>query len=58
MAAEEAIRDWWYSGRRQGMTSKEAAQSLLWHLAKCDLEIIRKPPDANQQIRTDDAKRT
>jgi hypothetical protein len=40
--AEEAIRDWWYLGRKQTMTSKRAAQSLIWHLAKCGLHIVRK----------------
>lgn len=44
--AEEAIRDWWYSGRRQTMTSKGAAQSLIWHLAKCGMKIIRDEPQA------------
>jgi hypothetical protein len=53
MGAEEAIRDWWYSDRRQTMTSKEAAQSLIWYLAKCDLHIVRKQPNdsAVQQLK-------
>lgn len=42
--AEEAVRDWWYSGRLQVMTSKEAAQALIWHLAKCGMKIIRDVP--------------
>ena len=42
--AEEAIRDWWYSDRRQPMTSKEAAKSLIWYLAKCGMKIIRDEP--------------
>jgi hypothetical protein len=41
--AEEAIRDWWYSDRRQPMTSKEAAKSLIWYLAKCGFKIVREP---------------
>lgn len=41
-AAESAIRDWWYGPEcRLGMTSKEAARSLIWHLAKCDFAITR-----------------
>jgi hypothetical protein len=45
-AAEAAIRDWWYSPDRQpGTTSKEAARTLMWHLAKCGFEIVRKQPE-------------
>jgi hypothetical protein len=45
--AEEAIRDWWYSDRREPMTSKEAAKSLIWYLAKCGLKIIRDEPQTS-----------
>jgi hypothetical protein len=47
-AAESAIRDWWYGpGRSFGMTSKEAARGIIWHLAKCGFAITR---DAAQAV--------
>jgi hypothetical protein len=37
---EHIIRDWWYSIDRRGMTSREAAQSLIRYLDEFGLKIV------------------